>query len=95
MGAVVRRRVLGRLVQARVLGTLERRIGGVRAGSQGLVFFLDVAGVANDADRVSGCCAETHQHKSHQKWRFYVPALCVRRHHFLRLAWPLRRYRSA
>ena len=32
---VVRRRVLGRLVQARVLATLERRIGGVRAGSAG------------------------------------------------------------
>jgi hypothetical protein len=42
--AVVRRRVLARLVQTRVLGTLERRIGGVRAGSQGLVYFLDVAG---------------------------------------------------
>lgn len=41
---VVRRRVLGRLVGARVLATLERRIGGVRAGSQGLVFHLDVAG---------------------------------------------------
>jgi hypothetical protein len=41
---VVRRRVLGRLVRARVLGTLERRIGGVRAGSAGLVYALDIAG---------------------------------------------------
>lgn len=41
---VVRRRVLGRLVHERVLGTLERRIGGVRAGSDGLVYHLDVAG---------------------------------------------------
>jgi hypothetical protein len=41
---VVRRRVLGRLVRARVLATLERRIGGVRAGSSGLIYALDVAG---------------------------------------------------
>jgi hypothetical protein len=41
---VVRRRVLGRLVQARVLATLERRIGGVRAGSDGLIYYLDTAG---------------------------------------------------
>ena len=41
---VVRRRVLGRLVRLRVLATLERRIGGVRAGSDGNVYYLDVAG---------------------------------------------------
>ena len=41
---VVRRRVLGRLVQWRVLATFERRIGGTRAGSEGLVYALDVAG---------------------------------------------------
>jgi len=40
----VRRRVLARLVAWRVLLTLERRIGGVRAGSAGLVFALDTAG---------------------------------------------------
>jgi Replication-relaxation len=44
VSAVVRRRVLGRLVQWRVLTTLERRVGGVRAGSAGLVFALDLAG---------------------------------------------------
>jgi hypothetical protein len=44
-GPVVRRRVLGRLTKERVLQTLERRIGGVRAGSAGLVFALDAAGV--------------------------------------------------
>ena len=44
LSSVVRRRVLGRLVQARVLATLPRRIGGVRAGSAGLVYYLDVAG---------------------------------------------------
>jgi hypothetical protein len=42
--SVVRRRVLGRLVQGRVLATLERRVGGVRAGSDGLIYHLDTAG---------------------------------------------------
>lgn len=40
----IRRRVLARLVAWRVLLTLERRIGGIRAGSAGLVFALDTAG---------------------------------------------------
>ncbi|ORT47647.1 replication-relaxation family protein [Frankia sp. KB5] len=40
----VRRLVLARLVKWRVLTTMERRIGGVRAGSRGLVFALDSAG---------------------------------------------------
>ncbi len=40
-----RRRVLARLVAWRVLLRLERRIGGVRAGSSGLVFALDTTGV--------------------------------------------------
>lgn len=40
----IRRRVLARLVAWRVLLSLERRIGGVRAGSSGLVFALDSAG---------------------------------------------------
>lgn len=39
-----RRRVLRRLVTWRVLTTLDRRVGGVRAGSDGLVFTLDTAG---------------------------------------------------
>ena len=50
--AVVRRRVLGRLVNWRVLATFERRIGGARAGSAGLTYALDVAGqrlTASDA----------------------------------------------
>jgi hypothetical protein len=42
--AVVRRRVLGRLARWGVLTTLERRIGGERAGSSGLVYALDIAG---------------------------------------------------
>jgi len=39
-----RRRVLRRLVCWRVLATLDRRVGGVRAGSNGLAFTLDTAG---------------------------------------------------
>ncbi len=42
--ARIRRRVLARLVAWRLLMSLERRIGGVRAGSAGLVFALDSAG---------------------------------------------------
>jgi hypothetical protein len=42
--AVVRRRVLRRLVSWRVLRTLERRVGGIRAGSTGLVYGIDTAG---------------------------------------------------
>ncbi|WP_206443254.1 replication-relaxation family protein, partial [Candidatus Protofrankia californiensis] len=41
---VMRRRVLARLVRLRLLVTLKRRIGGVRAGSAGLVYALDTAG---------------------------------------------------
>lgn len=40
----VRRRVLGRLVDWRLVTTLERRVGGVRAGSAGLVYSLDSGG---------------------------------------------------
>lgn len=40
----VRRRVLGRLVQLGLVVTLERRVGGVRAGSAGLVYALSGAG---------------------------------------------------
>ncbi|GAA2734106.1 replication-relaxation family protein [Actinocorallia aurantiaca] len=40
----MRRRVLARLVSGRVLVTLARRVGGVRAGSQGLTYALDTAG---------------------------------------------------
>jgi protein involved in plasmid replication-relaxation len=42
--ARTRRRVLARLSDWRVLAPLERRIGGIRAGSTGLVFAVDSAG---------------------------------------------------
>ncbi|WP_457028730.1 replication-relaxation family protein [Kitasatospora sp. P5_F3] len=41
---VVRRRVLSRLVSWGVLVTLDRRVGGVRAGSSGLVYALGPTG---------------------------------------------------
>jgi Replication-relaxation len=37
----IRRRVLGRLTRLGIVATLQRRIGGVRAGSNGLVYCLD------------------------------------------------------
>jgi len=40
----ITRRVLARLRGLRVLDTLDRRIGGVRAGSQGLIYHVGVAG---------------------------------------------------
>src|SRR5262249_23681818 len=40
----VRRRVLSRLREWRAVTALERRVGGVRAGSVGLIFALDSAG---------------------------------------------------
>jgi hypothetical protein len=40
----VRRRVLQRLTELRLTARLDRRIGGIRAGSSGYVYCLDVAG---------------------------------------------------
>jgi hypothetical protein len=52
-----RRRVLERLVSLQLLATLDRRIGGVRAGSAGLVYALGPAGqrlLALEADHDLG-----------------------------------------
>lgn len=43
-GKRLARRDLARLTELRVLGRLDRRIGGVRRGSDGYVYALDVAG---------------------------------------------------
>lgn len=43
-GARIARRTLARLRAHRLLGTLTRRVGGVRAGSAGLVHYLDTVG---------------------------------------------------
>lgn len=40
----IRRRVLGRLIESGLVVTLTRRVGGVRAGSAGLVYALSAAG---------------------------------------------------
>src|SRR5687768_5196430 len=42
--AVQARRLLARMVEERLLCALGRRIGGVRAGSSGYVYALDVTG---------------------------------------------------
>jgi hypothetical protein len=58
-GARAGRRALKRLVDLRVLSTLPRRIGGVRTGSQGLVYAVGRAGVRLLAARgVSGARVE-------------------------------------
>ncbi|WP_234824550.1 replication-relaxation family protein [Mycobacteroides abscessus] len=44
VGARLARRVLARLRRHRLLGALQRRIGGVRAGSAGIVHYLDHIG---------------------------------------------------
>ncbi|BCT76444.1 hypothetical protein SCMU_22860 [Sinomonas cyclohexanicum] len=38
------RRVLARLRGLRILGVLDRRIGGIRSGSEGMVYYIDAAG---------------------------------------------------
>jgi Replication-relaxation len=43
-GARIARRTLARLREVRLLGVLTRRIGGVRAGSTGMVHYVDVVG---------------------------------------------------
>ncbi|OFJ55641.1 replication-relaxation family protein [Mycolicibacterium grossiae] len=43
-GPRIARRVLARLRALRVLGALERRVGGIRAGSEGLIHYVDVVG---------------------------------------------------
>jgi Replication-relaxation len=58
-GARAGRRALKRLVDLRVLSTLPRRIGGIRTGSQGLVYAVGHAGVRLLAVRgVSGARVE-------------------------------------
>lgn len=51
-GPVIARRTLTRLRQGRLVNTLDRRIGGVRAGSSGLIYYLSERGhrlLAHDA----------------------------------------------
>ena len=39
-----RRRVLAKLIELRVIRRLDRRVGGVRSGSSGFIYSLDIAG---------------------------------------------------
>lgn len=43
-GLRIAQRTLARLRRQRILGTLTRRVGGIRAGSSGLVHYVDVVG---------------------------------------------------
>lgn len=59
---------LARLAEARVLGRLSRRVGGVRSGSEGYVYALDVAGqrlVHGDLDRYRPPWTPGTQHLAH------------------------------
>lgn len=58
-----RRRVLNRLVSSHVVTTLARRIGGVRAGSAGLVYTLDTAG-----QRVLGLLDQEAERPTRRPW---------------------------
>jgi hypothetical protein len=44
-GARIARRTLARLRKLQLLGSLVRRVGGVRAGSSGLIHYVDAAGL--------------------------------------------------
>jgi hypothetical protein len=68
-GARIARRTLARLRELRLLGTLERPIGGVRAGSAGLVHYVDVVG-----DQV------LHGRSGRHARRFYEPSPRFRSH---------------
>jgi hypothetical protein len=60
-----RRRVLHRLVSWRVLATLPRRVGGIRAGSTGLIYALDTAGawLIRLQATAAGSTAPRHPHQ--------------------------------
>lgn len=62
------RRTLARLVGLRILARLERRVGGVRAGSAGFVYALDVAG-----QRVASACGPAGGRRIRRPWTPAVP----------------------
>ena len=70
----ITRRVLERLRSHRVLGTLSRRIGGIRSGSTGLVYYLDEVG-----DRLlrADNPARTRQRTVEPSTRFLTHTLAV------------------
>ena len=58
------RRTLARLTDLRVLVRLERRVGGVRAGSRGSVYTLDVAG-----QRLASACGPAGGIRIRRPWK--------------------------
>lgn len=62
------RRTLARLVALRVLARLARRIGGVRAGSAGYVYALDVAG-----QRLASACGPAGGIRMRRPWTPSTP----------------------
>ncbi len=60
----VRRRVLHRLVQLELVSTLERRIGGIRAGSNGLIYCLNRFG-QRVADVLNGIMPDVRTRTPH------------------------------
>ena len=77
-GDRTRRRVLARLVALGVLVTMERRIGGIRAGSAGLVFSLDILGqrLARQLEVTAGAAARP-RHPGTPTERFLRHSLAV------------------
>jgi hypothetical protein len=61
--ARVTRAMLARLVSLRVLARLDRRIGGVRSGSDGYVYGLDVIG-----QRLNGGMGPAGGHRARRPW---------------------------
>lgn len=57
------RRTLARLVERRVLARLERRVGGVRAGSAGFIYALDAAG-----QRLASACGPAGGMRTRRPW---------------------------
>lgn len=59
----ITRRTLGRLRDLRVIGVLDRKVGGIKAGSEGLTYFVDAVG-----DRI------LHQRTGQRTRRIHEPS---------------------
>ncbi len=76
-GPRIARRVLARLRELRVLGALERRVGGIYAGSSGLVHHVDVVG----DQLLRGRSGRTARRSREPSARFLAHRLAVADHH--------------
>lgn len=92
VGARLARRTLARLRRHRLLGALDRRIGGVRAGSAGIVHHLDRTGhrlLRDDADRrTRGFREPSHRFIDHHLAvaETHVTLICADQKHDIELA---------